>query len=92
MSERLRPILILMLAVLALQTATAAQSEPPAIQWIPEDAVISLELSRPKALLDLFASDKAIEFITSLPVYQKQASNPKFTEFLGVVRYLETTL
>ncbi|MEJ2705847.1 MAG: DUF3352 domain-containing protein, partial [Sedimentisphaerales bacterium] len=91
MSEKLRPLLILTFAALTLQTATA-QSEPAAIQWIPEDAVISVELSRPRALLDLFASDKAIEFIASLPVYQQQASNPKFTEFLGVVRNLEAML
>ena len=73
MFEKLRSILILVLTVLLLQSAIAAQSIPPAIQWIPEDAVISLELSNTKALLDLLASEKAIEFITSLPAYQKQA-------------------
>ena len=92
MSKKLKPILIPMLALLMFQTAMAAQSLPPAIQWIPQDAVISIELSRPRALLDLFAGEKAIKFITSLPVYQKQASSPKFKEFLGVVSYLETTL
>ena len=92
MSKTLRSILILMLAALLLQSAIGAQSIPPAIQWIPEDAVISLELSKTRALLDLLASEKAIAFITSLPVYQKQASNPQFREFLSVVRYLEATL
>jgi len=92
MSKKLKPILIPMLALLMFQTAMAAQSLPPAIQWIPQDAVISIELSRPRAMLDLFAGEKAIKFITSLPVYQKQASSPKFKEFLGVVSYLEATL
>jgi hypothetical protein len=77
---------------MVLQTTMGAQPLSPAIQWIPQDAVISLELSNTQALLDLFAGEKAVEFITSLPVYQKQTSNPKFREFLGVVRYLEASL
>jgi hypothetical protein len=85
-------ILTLTLVVFVPQMVIAGQTLPPAAQWVPQDAVISVELSDPKALLDLFAGERAIKFVTSLPVYQKQASNPKFTEFLGVVRYLETTL
>ena len=92
MLKDLRLILTLMLVVFVPQMVTAGQTLPPAIQWVPQDAVIAVELSDSRALLDLFAGDKAIKFITSLPVYQKQASNPKFKEFLGVVRYLETTL
>ncbi len=92
MFEKLRLKLILILAVWVLQTTVGAQPLPPAIQWIPQDAVISLELSNAKALVDLFAGEKAVEFITSLPVYQKQTANPKFREFLGIVAYLEATL
>jgi hypothetical protein len=85
-------ILTLTLVVFVPQMVTAGQTLPPAAQWIPQDAVIAVELSDTKALLNLLAGEKAVKFITSLPVYQKQASNPKFTEFIGVVRYLETTL
>ena len=92
MSKTLRSLLILMLAAMVLQTTTGAQPLPPATQWIPQNAVISLELSNTKALLDLVAGEKAVEFITSLPAYQKQASNPQFREFLAIVAYLEATL
>lgn len=92
MFKDLGRILILTLVVFVPQRVIAGQTLPPAIQWVPQDAVISVELSDPKSLLDLFAGEKAIKFITSLPVYQKQASSPKFKEFLGVVSYLETTL
>ena len=92
MPKTLCPKLILILIILTLQTTMVAQSSPLAIEWIPQNAVISLELSNSKALLDLFAGEKAIEFITSLPMYQKQMSNPKFREFLGIVRYLEGML
>jgi hypothetical protein len=84
--------LTLTLAVFALQTVTAAQSTPAARQWIPRDAVISLELARPKALLDLLAGDKMVDFVTSLPVYREQTSNPKFRQFLAVVDFMETAL
>ena len=87
-----RPKLILVLVAMAVQTSMGAQPSPAVIQWIPQDAVMSMELTRPRALLDLFAGEKAVEFITSLPAYQKQTSNPKFREFLGVVAYLEATL
>ena len=92
MFKTLRLISILILTFLVIQSTMGAQSMPPANRWIPQNAVISLEISQPKALLDLLAGDKAIEFITSLPLYQEQTSNPKFREFLGVVRYLESTL
>ena len=88
MCARSRTMLSLILAVVAFQTVTAA----PARQWVPYDAVISMELARPEAILELFAGDKAIDFVTSLPVYQQQSSNPEFQEFLNTVDFMETTL
>ena len=92
MSQRLGLILILILLVFVAQNTMAAQTLPPAIQWIPQDAVISLELSQPKALLELFAGEKATAAITALPLYQKQASTPKFKEFLNLINFMEITL
>jgi len=92
MSKRLGLILTLMLAVFAVQSTMAAQSLPPAIQWIPKDAVISLELTQPKALLELFAGEKATAAITALPLYQKQASTPQFKELLNLINFMEITL
>jgi hypothetical protein len=85
-------VLALTLAALALQATIAAQTLPPATQWIPQDTVISLELSQPKALLEIFAGEKAIAAVTALPVYQKQVSRPQFREFLNLIEFLETTL
>ena len=92
MSEKLRLLLGLALSVFALQTTMAAETLPPATQWIPQDAVISLELSQPKALLELLAGEDMTEAITALPFYQKQVSSPKFEELLNLVRHLETAL
>ena len=92
MSQRLRLILALILLVITARETVAVQTLPPAIQWIPQDAVISLELSQPKALLELLTGEKATAAITALPVYKKQAATPKFKEFLNLINFLEITL
>jgi len=92
MYKRLGLIVALTLAVFAAQNTMAAQSLPPANQWIPQNAVISLELTKPKALLELLLGEKVTAAITALPLYQKQASTPKFKEFLNLINFLEITL
>ncbi len=92
MSQKLVLVLALTLAAFMLQTTTAGQTLPPAIQWIPRDAVIVLELSEPRALLEVFTNDKATAAITALPLYQEQASKPQFKEFLNIINFIENTL
>jgi hypothetical protein len=70
---------------------TTAQAPPP-VQWIPQDAVICLEVTQPRAVLDLLAGKEMTEAVTSGPLYQGLLSQPKFKEFLNVVKFLETTL
>ena len=89
---KFKPIQTLILAALVLQGVSVGQTLPPAIQWIPQDAVISLELAQPKALLDLLAGEKATAAITALPLYQEQVSKPQFQEFLTLLGYMETEL
>ena len=92
MSQKLVLVLALTLAAFMLQTTTAGQTLPPAIQWIPQDAVIVLELSEPRALLEVFTNDKATAAITALPLYKEQASKPQFKEFLNIINFIEITL
>ena len=92
MSQKLKLVLALTLPLFVAQSTMAAQTLPPAIQWIPQDAVISLEVSQPKALLELLTGEKATAAITALPLYQKQASTPQFTELLNLIEFMELTL
>jgi hypothetical protein len=92
MFTRVGPLSSLTLLLFVLPTWTTAQTPPPAVQWIPQDAVICLQVTRPKVLLDLLAGKEMTQAITSLPLYQGQLSQPKFKEFLGVIKFLETTL
>ncbi len=89
-----KSILMLGLAWSALlsQAALAAEPLPPASQWVPQDAIVALELVQPKALLDLAFDPKLAEAVTSTPAYQKQASQPGFREYLAIVSYVETMI
>jgi len=90
----MRLVLVLSLALLlfVFPTATTAQTAPPAAQWVPQDAVICLQVSRPKALLELLTGREMTQAVTSSPFYQSLLSQPKFDEFLTVIRFLETSL
>ena len=90
MSRSLIIALGLALPVLSAQGVAAGEPLPPAGQWISPDAIVVVEVSRPKALLDLALDPKTVEAVTSLPAYQTLAAQPGFKQFSGVVKYLET--
>ncbi|MCP4610774.1 MAG: hypothetical protein GY845_18860 [Planctomycetes bacterium] len=92
MSRKLVLALALTLSAFVSFTSAVGQTLPPAIKWIPEDAIIVLEVTKPKALLEAFCNDEATAAITALPLYKQQASKPQFQEFLNIVSFIETTL
>ena len=92
MFQKLTLVLALTLVAFVLQGTMVGQTLPPAIQWIPQDAVIVLEVSKPKALLEVFTNDKATAAITALPLYQEQALKPQFKELLNIINFIEITL
>jgi len=92
MSRKLVLVLAFTLSAFMSYTTTSGQTLPPAIQWIPQDAMIVLEVSRPKELLEVFTNDKATATVSALPLYKQQASKPKFIEFLNIISFIETTL
>jgi hypothetical protein len=92
MSRKLAFVLTLLLTALISHATAAEQTLPPAIQWIPQDAVIVLEVTKPKALLEVFCNDKATATITALPLYKQQVSKPQVQEFFTIISFIETTL
>jgi len=74
------------------QGARAAKTLAPATEWIPQDAVICVELKRPQALLDLLTGEKMTCAVTGQALYKKQAMNPKFMEMVNVIRFIEISL
>ena len=85
-------VLGLVLPALCLRANVAAETLPPRAEWLPQDAVIVMEVSEPKALLDLALGDKIKSLVTSSPPWKQQTSQPGFQQFHQVIRYVEATL
>jgi hypothetical protein len=84
-------------SVLLLAAPFAAPSSgqadlPPAEQWVPQDAVICLQVTEPKALVEPLTSERMATIVKGLPAYQKQQSNAGFQEMMMVLRFAEATL
>jgi len=92
MSTNLGLVLSIALSFLVPQIPLMAQGPPPAVQWIPQDAVISVQISRPRILLELLTGKEMTEAVASLPFYQEQTSKAQFKEFLNSIKFLETAL
>ena len=92
MSARLGFVLTLVLLSFVLPTPVMAQTLPPAPQWVPPDAVLCLQVSRPKAVLDVLAGKEMTQTVTSSPFYQGLSSQPKFKEFVDGIKFLEISL
>ncbi|MHC4480852.1 MAG: hypothetical protein ACYS1C_07785, partial [Planctomycetota bacterium] len=81
-------------AVLALgwPAAVAAETAQSHDTCIPREALVVLEVSRPKDLLGVALDPKVTDSVTSLPAYRQFTLQPDYQEFLNVVRFLETAL
>jgi len=82
----------LIVSVGACRAALGQESLPPAAQWVPQDAILVLQVSQPQALLDVASDPRVIAKVTSAPAYQQLASQGDFQQFLQVVKILEATM
>ena len=87
--ETLLAVSMLVLAAVPQTAARADEALPPAAEWVPRQAVFVLNVSQPKAVLDMIVQPKLIEAIESSAAYQAQAATPGFREFQTVVRFIE---
>jgi hypothetical protein len=68
MALSLRPLLVLRLAICSMSSAVRAGDGalPPARRWIPERAMVVLEVSQPKAVLDFVLGKKVTDLVTAI--------------------------
>ena len=85
-------LLSLVLSVAAVPRAVGAEALAPAIKWVPDDALLVVELSNPEAFLEAVLCPEAVSAVTSNPAYKHVASQPGYKQFEQVVRFLETSL
>jgi uncharacterized protein DUF3352 len=84
--------LSLVLSVAAVPMAVGAEELAPAIEWIPDDALLVVEFTDPEAVLEVVLCPEAVSAVTSNPAYQHVASQPDYQQFEQVVRFLEASL
>jgi len=75
-----------------VSSAGADQPLPPANTCIPQDALIVLEVSDPKLLLDLLLGDRFIGAVKASPAFKEQASGAEFKQLQNAVEFVEARL
>jgi hypothetical protein len=76
----------------ALPSPAVAEPLPAASRWLPAETILVVEVTRPEKLLDVVFDSQVTAAVQDLPAYKKQAAEPGFQQFLGLVRYLEARL
>ena len=83
---------VLILFVLPLPAARAADTLPHRDELVPAGAVIVVNVSEPKAVLDLILRPKLIEAIESSRFHKAQIADKGFRQFRSLVRLIERRL
>lgn len=87
-----RPVFALTLvlgALLAGRAAPAAETLPPRAEWIPQDAVIVVDIAQPRKLLEPLLDDRVTNAVTASPQYQAAVANPEFKQLSGVIKHYQ---
>ncbi|MBN2292388.1 MAG: hypothetical protein JXM70_08185 [Pirellulales bacterium] len=85
-------ILCVILSLSTWQTAQSAAPVPPAARWIPQNALIAIDISNPKALIDLAFNPQIIAKVKSVPAYKQITSKPDVQQLFGLFKFLEASL
>lgn len=70
----------------------ASEAMPPVVQWIPEDALLVLEVPNPREVLDIVLAPEILQQIQQLPAWKNFAAAPNYRELQQGVQFLEKSL
>ena len=75
-----------------LMGSVSSAAEPAA--WpqgaaVPRAAYVTLEISKPRSLLDQLFQPRVVQAVTSHPEYQRRRNDPEFLQVVNLVEYLE---
>ncbi len=85
-------MLLSLMSAVSVPVAGGAEPLPPAVKWIPNDALLVVELTNPESFFEAVLCPEVISAVTSNPAYKHVASQPGFQQFEQIVRFLETSL
>jgi hypothetical protein len=66
-----------------------AETNAPAAEWVTQDALIVVQIARPRELLDHLFDERVVGAITASPLYQEQLGKPEFQQVMNLVKYFE---
>jgi len=82
-------VVLVLVALWSVPNLRAAETLPPAAAWVPAEAILSIQVTDPGALIDRAYSDDVVGLITSLPFYKQAMSQPEAAQALDFVKFLE---
>lgn len=80
---------IVVVSLLLGRAAVAAEPLPPRTAWIPQDAVLVVDLAQPRQVLEPLLDDRVISAVTASPQYQEAAAKPEFKQMAGVIKHYQ---
>lgn len=81
-------IALALLPVLALQPQPAVAADSAAA-WIPQEAILVVEVTKPRVLLEKAFSEGIVGMVTSHPTYKQQMDSPEAKQAKNLVKYFE---
>ncbi len=76
----------------ALFCEANAQPLPPATEWVPENAAITVEIPDSSKVVHAVMSEQIYQWIKKLPQGASFLQSPQFAQAMGIVKYLEYRL
>lgn len=80
----------LIAALVLVGSAVQANDAPPdAAALVPEDAILVLEVTNPRSLVERAFDQQLVSFVQSLPPYRQAVNQPDTRQALEVIRFFE---
>lgn len=80
------------IALVAVSSQSAFADGPRGAEWVSKDAIVYVEATHPKILLDRAIDPKMQERLAAIPQYEKFLKSPKFEELKNGVQFVSMLL
>ena len=89
MNRKVTFLVLLLLPALLFRATWAADTQSPATSLIPDSAVLVVQVSQPKALIDRAFDESLVKFVESLPPYKEAMARPETQQAVSLVKFFE---
>ena len=89
MMRKAMPMVLAVVHLLRVPSAPAAEALPPREAWVPEEAIVVVEIPRPAAILDRVFDDRVVKAVSSFPPYQELLARPQSRQLRNLLEYFQ---